>query len=722
MSRQSTTPPEDGADTDAPALVASVPVGGGENGGGKARSLGRLAALGLPVPPACAVTVGLWRAVRANGPAVPAALAAAEDLTALDAARAALEAAPWPAAFEEDLQAAVVGLSAAAVSLPPTDGFAVRSSGDTEDRDGTLAPGLYRSLVRVPAAGVAAAVRAVLSSYLTPAALVYATRHLAAGAPAAGGGVLIHPFVVGTSSGTCALGGPGGEVVVTAAPDARAAPTPAAMAVLQAAARAAFAAHGPSELEWVSADDRVVFLQLRAYRAPHAATEAVAATPPSGWTWDAAHNPAPLSPAQAGLVELVDARCQIGLRQRVVDGYLYYAPAQQLAPADLVSAGAAAPAAVFHRVRADVERLLAGLGDEASLPEVLDAYVAGYQALYGTLGPVLAHARTALTTLLATHLRGGATDAADLAAGLLAGVPSVVDQRREAAAAIATAGDAATRQAAIQEYLARFGDESATWDVAAPTLREAPAPVLAFADGAGAAATSTAPPGLRSTARASSFRTDLPATERPRFDAVWTAAREAAAAGEDDDALFARLQAAVRRALLRLGHLLHTRGQLDAADDVFLLPLSETVAQARPSGRSVAPDLRALVAANRAAWEQARHAPPAMSSTGAALAGTLRGRGGSSGRAIGRVVHHPPGAPLGPNSILVAATLLPTELPLLTPGGIVVETGGVLGHVAAQARERGLPAVVGAAGARIVLPEGVLAMVDGDRGEVHRLS
>ena len=49
--------------------------------------------------------------------------------------------------------------------------------------------------------------------------------------------------------------------------------------------------------------------------------------PPPGaeWTWDAAHNPAPLSPAQAGLVELVDELCRLPFRQRVVGGYLFWA-------------------------------------------------------------------------------------------------------------------------------------------------------------------------------------------------------------------------------------------------------------------------------------------------------------------------------------------------------------------------------------------------------------
>jgi pyruvate,water dikinase len=71
--------------------------------------------------------------------------------------------------------------------------------------------------------------------------------------------------------------------------------------------------------------------------------------------------------------------------------------------------------------------------------------------------------------------------------------------------------------------------------------------------------------------------------------------------------------------------------------------------------------------------------------------------------------------------VLVAATLLPTELPLLHPAAILVETGTFLDHVAAQCRERGIPAVVGAAGARAALREGTLVVVDGDRGHVIAL-
>ena len=72
--------------------------------------------------------------------------------------------------------------------------------------------------------------------------------------------------------------------------------------------------------------------------------------------------------------------------------------------------------------------------------------------------------------------------------------------------------------------------------------------------------------------------------------------------------------------------------------------------------------------------------------------------------------------------MLVARTLLPTELPLLAPAAIVVETGGALDHVAAQARERGIPAVVGAAGACRALRDGDQVLVDADAGLVVRLA
>ena len=203
------------------------------------------------------------------------------------------------------------------------------------------------------------------------------------------------------------------------------------------------------------------------------------------------------------------------------------------------------------------------------------------------------------------------------------------------------------------------------------------------------------------------------------------AAREAAAIAEDDDALYARLQAGVRRALLGIGRRLHAAGRLCAVNDVFFLPLDLVRALEDPAVAAGADpkftadgDLNAIVVAAREEFRAATAAPPSLRRIHSPITDIVRGLGGAAGRVIGRVVHHPTSMPTGPDTVLIASTLLPTELPLLAPGAIVVETGSILGHVAAQARERGIPAVVGATGALAAIQQGTLVVVDGDRGEV----
>jgi len=128
--------------------------------------------------------------------------------------------------------------------------------------------------------------------------------------------------------------------------------------------------------------------------------------------------------------------------------------------------------------------------------------------------------------------------------------------------------------------------------------------------------------------------------------------------------------------------------------------------------------MRALAREGRRSFEAARRHPP-PSGTGVAVNTVLRGAG-TGGRAVGRVWRHERGA--GPaDAVLVATTLLPTELPLVVAAALVVETGGPLDHVAAQARERELPAVVGVAGATGVLADGDLVLVDADQGLVIRV-
>ena len=102
----------------------------------------------------------------------------------------------------------------------------------------------------------------------------------------------------------------------------------------------------------------------------------------------------------------------------------------------------------------------------------------------------------------------------------------------------------------------------------------------------------------------------------------------------------------------------------------------------------------------------------------------VRGRPGAAGARIGSVRIT---AAITTTTTTARTSLSPArccrpELPLLSPAAIVVETGGVLDHVAAQARERAIPAVVGAVGACRALRDGDQVLVDGTAGLVVRLA
>jgi phosphohistidine swiveling domain-containing protein len=55
-------------------------------------------------------------------------------------------------------------------------------------------------------------------------------------------------------------------------------------------------------------------------------------------------------------------------------------------------------------------------------------------------------------------------------------------------------------------------------------------------------------------------------------------------------------------------------------------------------------------------------------------------------------------------------------------GAVVTEEGGALAHAAVLARELGLPAVVGAAGALGTIPDGAQVEVDPGAGTVRLVS
>lgn len=186
----------------------------------------------------------------------------------------------------------------------------------------------------------------------------------------------------------------------------------------------------------------------------------------------------------------------------------------------------------------------------------------------------------------------------------------------------------------------------------------------------------------------------------------------------------------VRRVFLEAGRRLVARGALDRADDVFFLEVPEV--EAAFEGRGAA-DLRALVAARREERERYRAqeppryvievpgAPPRPVHVPRAVGHLIEGVGVSGGRvtARARVLRGMEDAGrLAPGDVIVARIVNAGWTPLFhLASGIVAEVGGVLSHAAIVAREYGIPAVFGAAGASRIR-DGATITVDGDLGIV----
>jgi rifampicin phosphotransferase len=182
----------------------------------------------------------------------------------------------------------------------------------------------------------------------------------------------------------------------------------------------------------------------------------------------------------------------------------------------------------------------------------------------------------------------------------------------------------------------------------------------------------------------------------------------------------------MRELLKPVGDELAAAGRLETRDDIFFV----TIAEARQALAGA--DLRATVAARRATHDRElarRHVPRVLLSDGTdaevALVdvpdGALRGSPASPGvvTAPARVILSPRGARLKPGEILVAPSTDPGWTPLfLTAGGLVMEMGGMMSHGAVVAREYGIPAVVGVAGATERITTGEEITVDGSAGVV----
>ena len=115
--------------------------------------------------------------------------------------------------------------------------------------------------------------------------------------------------------------------------------------------------------------------------------------------------------------------------------------------------------------------------------------------------------------------------------------------------------------------------------------------------------------------------------------------------------------------------------------------------------------------------------PLRSSPVATARADTLFGQGVCGGIARGTVrIVRDPADPrqLEPDDILVAPITDPAWTPLfLAVAGVVVEVGAQQSHAAIVARELGIPAIVGVAGATTLLTDGQLIEIDGATGTVE---
>lgn len=103
----------------------------------------------------------------------------------------------------------------------------------------------------------------------------------------------------------------------------------------------------------------------------------------------------------------------------------------------------------------------------------------------------------------------------------------------------------------------------------------------------------------------------------------------------------------------------------------------------------------------------------------------IKGLAAAAGQVVApaHVIASSPEPDLPPGVILVAPIISPDWLPLLQQAaGIVTEQGGLTSHGAILAREMGIPAVVSAAKATQFIQSGESVLLDGNRGEVYRVS
>jgi phosphohistidine swiveling domain-containing protein len=285
-----------------------------------------------------------------------------------------------------------------------------------------------------------------------------------------------------------------------------------------------------------------------------------------------------------------------------------------------------------------------------------------------------------------------------------------------------------------------------TDDIDKPTLAERPGLQLS-------ALLSAVRPGSFEQPSSGVVRDRVPADQRLLFDELLDEARYGMR--QRDDVVGVRWNwsgGLLRRALLEVGRRLQATGKLDHTDHVVDLTPDEA-ASLLINGTGPSPSEVADRAARRDLVERAgapdmlgeEEAPPPFDALPAPMARAaiammtafeaegLTGDGGSDqlcGIGVGDKVYRGPARVadhaddaldrLERGDVLVAPFTGPaynSVIPIL--GGLVVESGGSMCHAAIVAREFGLPAVIGAAGATTQITDGAMVEIDPTAGVVR---
>lgn len=283
----------------------------------------------------------------------------------------------------------------------------------------------------------------------------------------------------------------------------------------------------------------------------------------------------------------------------------------------------------------------------------------------------------------------------------------------------------------FKAFLDEYGHrESIMLMVSQPTWRDDPSIVLGMLKGMAAT-----PPPVSGTSAVKAAEAKLFAhpLARPRFMRNLLTKRLAEARDftqfrEDTHYYCTMAMPVVRRILIEYGRRLVATGALDRPEDVFHLHLDELLAC--PITVADAHRVRDLVERRAALREQLADKPlldPRYLRSNRSVADALvSGTSGSAGQATGvaRLVTGPEEFDrLQPGDILVAPYTNPTWTPLFArAAGVVVDTGSAMSHAAIVAREYGIPAVLGAAGATSTIPDGATITVNGDQAAVHSVA